>query len=164
MLDLSTVIHTLAGAGRFQFRLVGAPMPETARLIADLRGKADVVGRVPQRELPAIYHDSDIFVFPTIQDGYAAVLAQAKASGLPIITTTNCAGSDLITPDEDGWVVPIRKPQAIVERLRLAEANRDRLAEMSQRVYETFRPRDWADVAEDFEDAPERGARRSTNR
>jgi len=156
MLDLSTTIHTLAGTGRFHFRLVGAPMPETARLIADLRGKADVVGRVPQRELPAIYHDSDIFVFPTIQDGYAAVLAQAKASGLPIIATTNCAGPDLITPDEDGWVVPIRNPQVMIERLRLADANRDRLAEMSQRVYDTFRPRDWADVAEDFEQVYER--------
>jgi glycosyltransferase involved in cell wall biosynthesis len=156
MLDLSAAIHALSGSGRFQFRLVGAPMPETARLIAELRGKADVVGRVPQHELPAIYHDSDIFVFPTIQDGYAAVLAQAKASGLPIIATTNCAGPDLITPDEDGWVVPIRSPQAIIERLRLADANRDRLAEMSQRVYETFRPRDWAEVAEDFEKVCER--------
>jgi glycosyltransferase involved in cell wall biosynthesis len=156
MLDLSTAIHALAGTGRFQFRLVGAAMPETARLIADLRGKADVVGKVPQRELPAIYHDSDIFVFPTIQDGYAAVLAQAKASGLPIIATTNCAGPDLITPDEDGWVVPIRDPQAIIERLRQADASRDRLAEMSRRVYDAYRPRDWAEVAEEFEQVYER--------
>src|SRR5262249_34160868 len=95
--------------------------------------------------------ESDIFVFPTIQDGYAAVLAQAKASGLPIIASTNCAGPDLVTPGEDGWVVPIRTPAAIIDRLREADADRSRLAAMSEAVYDSFRPRDWSDVAADFE-------------
>jgi len=155
LLDLASTIQALSG-DRFRFKLVGAVMPEARSVVGGLAGKADIVGKVPQRDLPAIYNAADIFIFPTIEDGYAAVLAQAKASGLPIITTTNCAGPDLITNGIDGWIVPIRKPAAIIERLRLAEAGRSQLAEMTEAIYESFRPRDWSDVAEDFENVYER--------
>jgi glycosyltransferase involved in cell wall biosynthesis len=79
---------------------------------------------VAQAELPRYYADADLFLYPTIQDGYAAVTAQAKASGLPILTTAHGAGLDIVTPDEDGWIVPLRDPAAIVARLKWCRANR----------------------------------------
>ena len=150
LMDLAAVVKALAG-DRFHFRFVGAALPEAAGLVAELRGKADIVGKVPQHALPAIYNDADVFVFPTIEDGYAAVLAQAKAAGLPIIATPNSAGRDLLTPDHDGWIVPIRSPGAIIERLRHCEADREGLAAMTRAVYEGYQPRDWTDVARDVD-------------
>ena len=49
------------------------------------------------------------------------------------------------------WVVPIRDPGAFVERLRWCAAHRSELAEMASRVYAAFKPRDWDQVAADFE-------------
>jgi glycosyltransferase involved in cell wall biosynthesis len=91
-----------------------------------------------------------VFVFPTIQDGFAVVLAQAQAAGLPLLATTNCAGPDLIREGETGWVLPIRAPEAFAERLRRADAHREALAEVARRVYEDYTPRAWADVAVEF--------------
>src|SRR5205823_1798152 len=93
----------------------------------------------------------DVFVFPTIEDGYAVVLAQAAASGLPILTTVNCSGPDLVRENETGWVLPIRCPGSFVDRLRWCLAHRSELATMVGAAYDDFRPRDWSDVATDFE-------------
>src|SRR5439155_124978 len=51
------------------------------------------------------------------------------------------------------WVVPIRDPDALVERLRWCSDHRDEVAAMVGRIYEHFQPRDWSEVAADFEAA-----------
>ena len=91
------------------------------------------------------------FPFPTLEDGFAVVLAQAYANALPIITTTNCAGPDMIRHGQSGWVLPIRRSDLFIEQLLWCDANRDRLAEVVRRLYDTWQARDWNDVAADFE-------------
>jgi glycosyltransferase involved in cell wall biosynthesis len=59
------------------------------------------------------YQTSDIFVFPSIEDGFAFVVAEALACGLPVITTRNTGASDLIEAGQNGEIVPIRDPEAI---------------------------------------------------
>ncbi len=80
-----------------------------------------------------------------------AVWAQAKAAGLPIVSTTNCAGPDFLSEGIDGWVLPIRAASAIAARVRGCHAHRDELADMATNVAAARPPRDWAAVAEAFE-------------
>jgi glycosyltransferase involved in cell wall biosynthesis len=151
LFDLGRVVDALSG-DNFRFTLVGPMTRESAHIVSTLRGKAEIVGKVPQAELPRLYERSDLFLFPTIQDGFAMVLTQAKAAGLPILTTWNSAGTDLITSDVDGWILPIRDSLAFERRLTWCDEHRDVLAEMTQRVYDQFQPRDWATVAADFDE------------
>jgi colanic acid/amylovoran biosynthesis glycosyltransferase len=137
--------------GPFHFRFVGPARAEGRSILRQLRTMAEVVPKVAQRNLPTWYSDSDIFLFPTLQDGFAVVLAQAQASGLPILTTPNCCGPDLIDDGETGWILPIRNPEAFVQRLLWCDANRPALAEMVRRIYDAPRTRSWDDVAGDFE-------------
>ncbi len=148
--DLAAVIEALSGKG-FEFRCVGPCAPEAGPLVARLGERATFVPKLRQRELPSEYAWGDVFIFPTIEDGYAVVLAQAAASGLPILTTTNCAGPDLIHEGVTGWVVPISSSQALIDRLRWCDSHPAALADMADRVYTEFQPRDWDDVAADFE-------------
>jgi glycosyltransferase involved in cell wall biosynthesis len=150
LIDLAAAATALAGQ-RFTFQLVGGVTPEARPHVKGLGAGIEVLGHVPERDLPKYYAAADVFLFPTIQDGFAVVLVQAQAAGLPILATTNCAAPDLIRGDRDGWIVPIRSPQAIIERLRLCDTNRESLAAMTQSIYERFDVRDWARVAEDFE-------------
>jgi starch synthase len=50
---------------------------------------------VPQPELSRFYAEGDIFVLASRQDGFGAVLAQALASGLPVICTDHTGGANL---------------------------------------------------------------------
>jgi glycosyltransferase involved in cell wall biosynthesis len=61
------------------------------------------------------FQTSDIFVFPTIEEGFAVVVKEALACGLPVITTRHSGASDVIQPGENGELVPIRDPQATAD-------------------------------------------------
>jgi glycosyltransferase involved in cell wall biosynthesis len=116
-----------------------------------LPANVEVLGKVPQSALSQIYRDADVFLFPTIEDGFPVVLAHAHAAGLPIITTPNGAGHDIVKTERDGWIVPIRSPQAILERLEWCAHNRSALADVIAAPREMAAARTWDHVAEDFE-------------
>lgn len=61
------------------------------------------------------FQTSDIFVFPTIEEGFALVVKEALACGLPVITTSHSGASEVIQPGKNGELVPIRNPQAIAD-------------------------------------------------
>lgn len=70
-------------------------------------------------DLEMVYADADVFCLPTIEDGFGLVLGEALSYGLPIITTTNSGGQDLINDGEEGFIVPIRDSEAIYTKLEL---------------------------------------------
>jgi glycosyltransferase involved in cell wall biosynthesis len=153
---MARVVKVL-GTERFAFQFVGPQPLEARAVLSELRAAVTLRSKQPEAELPDVYAWGDVFLFPTIQDGFALVLAQAAAAALPILTTTNCSGPDLLREGESGWIVPIRKPEALVERLLWCDGHRSELATMVGRIHEHFRPRDWSDVATDFEAACQRG-------
>jgi glycosyltransferase involved in cell wall biosynthesis len=154
--DMATVVKAL-GTERFEFQFVGPQPLEARAALSELRAAITLRSKQPEAELARVYGWGDVFLFPTIQDGFAVVLAQANAAALPILTTTNCSGPDLLREGESGWIVSIRSPEALAERLRWCDQHRAELATMVRRIHENFRPRDWSDVAMDFEAACQRG-------
>jgi len=150
MLDIAAILRDRR-SHRFQFRFVGPVLKEACALVRDLGLRAEFIPKQPQHTLPASYAWGDLFAFPTIQDGFAVVLAQAAAAALPILATTNCCGPDLIREGQTGWVLPIRSPEAFTGRLHWCDSHREDLAAMVRRLYRRHQPRTWADVAADFE-------------
>jgi glycosyltransferase involved in cell wall biosynthesis len=76
MHDLLQIMESVP-AGHMEFRLVG-PLTRECRPIRDrLAARAQLIGKVDEAELPAHYAWADLFVLPSIQDGFAVVLAQA---------------------------------------------------------------------------------------
>jgi glycosyltransferase involved in cell wall biosynthesis len=141
----------VAGVSLGHCRFVGEVSPENEWLRQAAGKSIEFIGRVPEHELPAQYHWADVFVFPTIEDGYAMVIAQAMAAGLPVISTLNCAAPDMVTEGRNGWLVPIRRPDLIVQRLQWCDANREAFAGICQQAHTTIAVRDWSAVAADFE-------------
>ena len=134
----------------FQFKFVGAITDDAHFLYRTNDQYIDFIPKQPQPQLPHAYASADIFIFTTIQDGYAVVLSQAQAAGLPILATTNCSAPDIIVENETGWILPIRSPDAFIARLKWCHEHRQELAEMVVRVYDDHIPRDWSNVASDF--------------
>jgi len=150
LFDLAKIVQAME-PGRFRFRFIG-DIPEESRAFVDkFRASVECVPRQPESHLPDWYTQGDLFIFPTIEDGFAAVLTQAYAGALPILTTTNCGGPDLIREGKTGWVLPIREPEAFIERLWWCDSHREELADMVREIHSRYQPRDWKDVAADFE-------------
>ena len=62
--------------------------------------------RKPRAELVGAYQSADLFVFPSVAEGFAHVLLESLACGLPILSTTATAAPDLVTEGIEGFVVP----------------------------------------------------------
>jgi len=59
----------------------------------------------------------DALVLPSLIEGRALVQQEALSCGLPIIVTANAGGEDLIDDGETGYIVPIRSPLHIAEKI-----------------------------------------------
>lgn len=111
--------------------LVG-PVDEEIRPFLERHAAPSVIvhGAKRQSELAWFYSQCNVFCLASIQDGFGVVLGQAMACGLPAIATTNSGGPDIVSEGADGFVVPIRDPDALGEKILWCYDNRDACAEM----------------------------------
>ncbi len=96
----------------FDFRLVSVGTgPETDRLRSlarelEIDSRIRFVGYVDplSEELPQIYRDADVLVHPSLEEGFGMVLAEAMASGVPVIAINSGAIPEVV--GDDGILVP----------------------------------------------------------
>ena len=84
----------------------------------------------PHADVLRLMQSCDVLVLPSIVEGRALVQQEAMACGLPVIATKNAGGDDLIDEGRTGFLVPIRSPGAIAEKINWFLANRPRMSEM----------------------------------
>jgi glycosyltransferase involved in cell wall biosynthesis len=112
------------------------------RMMAPFRDQFTHIPHVPQSQLAAIYRDAQVFVLPALLEGMGLVVLEAMASGLPVITTPNGPG-DLVRDGVDGFVVPIRDVDAIVEKLEYLRAHPEERLCMGQNARERAKMFTW---------------------
>ncbi|MFH1461373.1 MAG: glycosyltransferase family 4 protein [bacterium] len=64
-----------------------------------------------------LYAKSSLFVLPSIEEGLSMTIAEAMASSLPVLCTTNTGGEELIENEKQGFVVPIRDIDILAEKI-----------------------------------------------
>jgi glycosyltransferase involved in cell wall biosynthesis len=114
---------------------------------ADLLDKACQTHRwiasLPHSEILAEMRRHDVFVFPSLFEGLALVQGEALSQGLPVITTPNSGGADILRDGVDGFIVPIRDSDAITARLLEFYEDRSLLKRMSDSARERAAELDW---------------------
>jgi glycosyltransferase involved in cell wall biosynthesis len=96
------------------------------------------LGHVNHYRLPDYLVHCDIGVQPSVEEGLSMVIPQMMACGVPVIITPNTGGENIIRHNRNGFVVPIRDPQAIADKLQWAYNHPDDLQEMKKNVAESI--------------------------
>jgi starch synthase len=121
-----------------ELTLVGAPAGNGRGL--DLyRDYFRHIPHVPHGEIHRLFHDADVFVFPSLHEGSALATYEALACGLPVITTPN-SGS-VVRDGVDGFIVPVCDANALEEKISLLlrnDALREHMSENARRRAEEF--------------------------
>lgn len=133
--------------------------PDRERLeqrASKLKDKITFWGARPHSELATIYASSDIFVLPSITleggvtEGTPTVIAEAMASGLPIIATNTGGIPDIIENGKNGFIIAEKSSDAIREKIDLLIHNEVLRSSMSQYAYTSSRKFSYETIAINF--------------
>lgn len=99
-----------------EFIVIGSMTKEIEQLI-QTKSLNNVIfkGIIPNDELPKFYSTAHVFILPSIEEGLAMVQGEALACGCPVIATPNSGSEDLFTNNKEGFIVPIRNSNRILE-------------------------------------------------
>lgn len=114
---------------------VGSPGRETRHLF-----EPEIPGIVwhphmGQEKLASLYRRCDVMVLPSFEEGFARVLIEAAASGLPLVATPNSGVEEIFTAaDPEGWLISPGSVDALCGALEQARKDRDRTFGLGQRA------------------------------
>ncbi|MBP7216183.1 MAG: glycosyltransferase family 4 protein [Candidatus Omnitrophica bacterium] len=89
------------------------------RLPEPLRDRIDVIPFVSEDQVPGLYAQHDIFLFPSLMEAMPLVVLEAMASGMPVVTTNACGMKDAIEDGVSGFLVPLRDAQMLARKVQL---------------------------------------------
>jgi glycosyltransferase involved in cell wall biosynthesis len=79
----------------------------------EARSRVRVRPRVTHEEIAELYKDADIFVFPSLSEGFSNALLEAMAAGLPIVATCVGAAPDILEADVSALLIPAGDTDAL---------------------------------------------------
>jgi glycosyltransferase involved in cell wall biosynthesis len=112
-----------------EFLMIG---PVQITVPEDLRSNRKIrwVGPVARNSARRYYEQADVFILPTLSDGFALTQLEASAHRLPVIASRRCG--DVVIDRVNGLLLGEPTAEAIEEALRVCLDNPDQLAQFSE--------------------------------
>ena len=95
-----------------QFDIVG-PVGISEAAVASAPKNMTFHGRATRDQTADWYRQSDVFVLPTLSDGFAITQLEAMSYGLPVVATPSCGA--VVSDGVDGFIVPSRNAEALAK-------------------------------------------------
>lgn len=119
---------------------------------ADVGNARNVVflGQTSRKDLLREMAEADVFVFPSLFEGFGLVLLEAMATGLPVITTPNTAGPDIFRDGREGVIVPAGDAVLLRRAMEDFLADPERARGMGQCAHELAAQYTWRRYGEEW--------------
>jgi glycosyltransferase involved in cell wall biosynthesis len=100
-----------------------------------------ILGPVDKATTERLYREADVFLFPTLSDGFGLTQLEALGHGLPVIASMNCGR--VVEDRVSGLVLSEVMPVAIAEAVMELVRDRDLIASLKSnaRVPDKCHPR-----------------------
>ena len=113
--------------------------------------KIKFVGFSNQILLSMEYENADIFVLPTLKEGFGMAIFEAMSFGLPIVACDVGGIGEQVTDGREGFLVPPRESIILKDRILKLMLDKVERMHMGQRAYErAVRMPTWNQTFEDF--------------
>ncbi|MGO1788328.1 MAG: glycosyltransferase family 4 protein [Sphingobacterium sp.] len=105
------------------------------------------LGKLPQKELPSLYRQSDVFVLPSNYEIYGMVVIEALFFGVPVVSTPTAGPADILTEFRLGTVIQgLNSDDWLNSIVRYCEQE-DSESDRSWRSENALQQFDWAAIA-----------------
>ncbi|RJS80711.1 glycosyltransferase family 4 protein [Methanophagales archaeon] len=118
----------------------------------DLEKYVSFVGKVPNEKVPEYMVASDVFVLPSVSEGFPVTILEAMASGLPIVATKVGGLPEIIKDGENGFLVEPKNPKGIAQRVMLILEDDNLSGRISRNNRECVKKYSWGSVIERLEE------------
>lgn len=130
-----------ASISEWDLLIIGeGPAEEALKSAVKSRGLIDrvmFVGHTDQAH--KFYEESDVFVYASPKEGFGMVIAEAQASGLPVICYDCLAGPrDIVCDGESGILIPLGDVEAFADAMRQLAFNDELRLTMSKEASRVF--------------------------
>lgn len=97
-----------------------------------LGAMVELAGELDPAAVRLHLQQAEVFVLASLSEGLSNAVLEAMSCGLPVVTTA-CGGMpEAIEHGVEGYLVPVRNPQALATALGELAADRDRVAKMGR--------------------------------
>lgn len=97
--------------------IIGSPRPDFKTQWPQWRDQITHHPSLPHPEINTIFQSATAFVFPSLEEGFARVLSEAMAAGLPLIATHESGATTVIRDGVHGFIVPAGNPEILAARM-----------------------------------------------
>jgi len=136
-----------------QFDIIGRGSKYCAELYKPYQKYVNFWGHVSFEVLLDFFFHSHVFVFPTLGEGFGLVILEALSAGLPVITTPNCAGADVINDGYNGFIINPCDHLTLKEKILWFKNNPGFLRNMSDNAIKSVQNFTWEHYYERIADA-----------
>lgn len=105
--------------------------------------RVNYIPSLPHNEILKLMATHDVFVFPSLFEGFGLVITEAMSQGTPVITTNRTCGPDIMTSGKDGWIVDAGTSVPIKKLLESFISNPDILQKTGKAAKLTAAQRPW---------------------
>lgn len=117
-----------------------------------IRECVEFAGRVPHEKVQEYMNQAEIFVLPSLSEGFPVTILEAMASGLPVIATRVGGIPDIIGDGMNGYLTDPKNQEQIAEALLKCLWDEQLRRNMSSNNREKVREYEWSAVAVTLEE------------
>lgn len=115
--------------------------------------KHNYLGPMPHDNVLQEMRKADVFIFPSLFEGFGMVITEAMSQGTPVIATNRTCAVEIINNGENGWVVEAGSVESLTNAIRDAISKRNQLEKIGKNAMETARRRPWCCYENEISDA-----------
>jgi glycosyltransferase involved in cell wall biosynthesis len=124
--------------------IVGQKPTEECIPLNEALKRHNYIPSLPHEKILKIMREQDVFVFPSLFEGFGLVITEAMSQGTPVITTNRTAGPDLIVNGENGWLVEAGSTKALKQCIEMLLSNPHLVREAGLAAMKTASLRPWS--------------------
>lgn len=134
----------------FELTVVGRGDIDSCPALQRALSKHHYIPALAHADILDLMAQSDVFVFPSLFEGFGLVITEAMSQGTPVITTDRTCGPDVINHGENGWLIESGSKDQLKDCLLNIMKNPDQLETLGKAALFTAQQRNWQSYGMDL--------------
>lgn len=135
---------------KIELTVVGQGNTDGCLALREALSNVNYIPSLPHSKILKLMAIQDVFIFPSLFEGFGLVITEAMSQGTPVITTDRTCGPDIITHGKDGWIVDAGTSEPIKVLLKEFIENPLILESTGRAAIQTAAQRPWRKYEEEL--------------